>query len=177
LEELRIEDNAEVTLVNRFDYQYPYGSGGEFEVVYVKTLILGNNAVLNTSFNRIYYETLVAAPTAEVPNIALRALSLGTIGFDDEQEFLSLVDHNNFIDESRPEFNRIHVDRVEGILPDPCGMKRLRTLQDSDPISSTFGQVFNARSKTKFATTGENKIVIQFEYLFDANYPDMELVI
>ncbi|MCP4709077.1 MAG: hypothetical protein GY869_10660, partial [Planctomycetes bacterium] len=84
LEELRIEDNAKVTLVNRFDYQYPYDTGGAEEVVYVKNLILGENAVLNTSFNRIYYENLVIAPTAVVPNRALTALSLGTIDFNSD---------------------------------------------------------------------------------------------
>ncbi|MCP4707917.1 MAG: hypothetical protein GY869_04765, partial [Planctomycetes bacterium] len=90
---------------------------------------------------------------------------------------LNFVGHNNFFDSAQPDFNRIHVDRVEGLLPDPCGMMRMRTLSDFDPGSSTFGDVFSARAKTKFGTTSEDKIVIQFEYLFDANYPDMELVI
>ena len=177
LEELRIEDNAKVTLVNRFDYQYPYDAGGADEVLYVRNLILGKMAVLNTSFNRIYYENLAAAPTAKTPNRGILSLLLGSINFNNIQEFLSLVEHNNFLDSARPDYNRIHVKRVEGELPDPCGMMRLTALEDKDPVSSTFGQVFSARSKTRFDATSEDTIVIQFPYLFGSNDLEAELVI
>ncbi|MCP4713009.1 MAG: hypothetical protein GY869_30645, partial [Planctomycetes bacterium] len=177
LEELRLEDYAKTWLVNRFDYQYPYDQDGKDEVLYVKDFIIGEHAILNTSFNRIYYENLEIAPTAKVLNMNLSALSLGTISYDIIQEYLTLVETNNFTNVNQPVYDRIHVERVERLLPDPCGMMQMINLKDEDPASSTFGEVFRARSKHNFAATSENKVVIHFEYLFGNNDPNTELVI
>ena len=176
LEELTLEDGAKVNLTNRFDFQPPYDSGGddEEEVLYVRKLVLGEGAVLNTAFNQIYYETLIGDPCEVVKHVPLLGFSLNNIAFDDEDEFVTRIVHNNFVDPNADEsadYTRIHVKRVENLEPDPNGMMRMCNLPDSNQ------ETVNARAKGLFAKSNEEEILIQFEYLFDSSDPDPELVI
>jgi hypothetical protein len=179
LEELELLDGAKVNLTNRFDFQPPYDSGGYDEVMYVRNLILGEDSVLNTAFNRIYYENLIAGPNSVVKNEPLLGFSLNNIAFDDDDEFATRIEHNNFVDpdENPPDISRIHVERIEGLEPDTNGMMRMCNLLDLNPQSPTHNQLINARAKGLFAKSSEDEILIWFEYLFLSSDPVVELVI
>jgi len=178
IDRMELVEGAKVTLTNRVDFQYPYDEGSEYEVLYVKQLILGPNSVLDTAFNRLYYETLEKDSTAEVKNTSLLGFSLGKIDFD-EEEFATCIVHNNFIDlnPAPPNTTRIQVERVESLQPDPTGMMWLRNLRDIDPNSPTYGDIINTRAKALFAKCTEEKILIRFKYLFNTAEPGTELVV
>jgi 16S rRNA G966 N2-methylase RsmD len=168
--------------VSKFDLivcNPPYVSAGEYEALYVKSLILGQGAVLNTSFNHIYYQTLRTEPNSTIKNVPLLGFSLNNIAFDDKDEFITRVQHNNFIDRT-PEphdYSRTHVNRVVGRPPDPAGMMQIRNLIDRDPASLHFQQVVNARAQGLFAKSTEDQILVIFEYLFAISDPNVQLVI
>ncbi len=168
IEELRLVDGAKVNLTNRFDFQPPYEEGGSDEVLYVRNLYLGRDSVLNTSFNRVYYEHLIADPCAAVENVPLLGFSLNNIAFDDEDEFAVRIATNNVIHREKDlkQYDRIHVQRIIGREPDPAGVMQMSNLRDPDPDSPTFGQTVYARAKGLFAKSSEPWIQIRFEYLF-----------
>jgi hypothetical protein len=169
IERLELIEGAKLNLANRYDFQPPYDSGGGDEVLYVKELILRENSVLNTAFNRVYYETLTTEPNAVISHEPFIGFSLTNIALDDEIEFILRVMHNNVIDFDNPDHNMIHVERIEGLEPDPNGMMRMCNLVDWST-----GQVVNARAKGLFAKANEDKILIQFEYLFGNSDPNVE---
>ena len=161
LQQVELRPHTKLNLTNRSDYQPPYDSGGEDEVLYVKELILRQNSILNTSYQRVYYETLIVEPNAVITNEPMLDYSLTNIALDDEIEFIFRVKHNNFEDPTDPNNNRIHVEWIQGSPPDPCGMMIMRNLVDQST-----GQVVNARAKGLFAKAEEDEILIRFEYLF-----------
>jgi len=175
IDRMELVEGSKVTLTNRVDFQYPYDEGGEYEVLYVKQLILGPNSVLDAVFNRLYYGTLEKHSTAKVKpaeggfSTPLLGFSLGKIDFDDPEHFAVCIMHNNFIDYNLapPDTTRIQVERVEGLPPDPTGMMWLRNLRDMDPASPTYGNIISARAKALFAKCTEEKILIRFKYLFN----------
>jgi hypothetical protein len=177
IDRLELEAGAKINLTNRFDFQSPYDSGGSEEVLYVRNLILREGAILNTSFNRIYYENLVREPNSVVKNVPLLGFSLNNIAFDDDIEFITRITHNNLVDRGHPEYDRIHIERVVGADPDLSGMMRMCNLPDLDPSSPKYQQVVNARAKGLFARSKEDEILIRFEYLFGTSEPGLELVI
>lgn len=174
LEELRLVEGAKVNLTNRFDY-----GEGYYEVMYVKNLILDANSVLNTSFNRLYYDPCSAKidDFAIVKNEPLLGFSLNNIAFDEEEDFLTRIVHNNFTNLKNHDFNRPYVQWIEGEFPDPAGMMKMTNLKDTDPNSPTCNEVFNARAKGLFSKSNEEEILIWFEYMFETSSPDTELVI
>jgi hypothetical protein len=163
---LELIKGAKLNLTNRFDFQAPHDTGGDDEVLYVKDLVLGPDSILNTAFQHIYYETLDMDPTACVVNIPLLGFSLVNISFNDEIDYLTRVKHNNFEHPSNPDYDRVHVERVDGSEPDPDGMMLMCTLKDLDPQSPSYNQVINARAKGTFAKAAEENITIEFEYMF-----------
>jgi hypothetical protein len=177
IDRLELVAGAKLNLTNRFDFQAPYDSGGDYEVLYVKELILGPNSVLNLAFNRLYYENLTMDPSAQIINVPLLGFSLHNISLDDENDYLTRVKHNNFEHPENSGLNRIHVTRVEGLEPDPNGMMRMCNLLDLDPESPSYEQVVNARAKGLFAKSSEDEVLIQFEYLFSGPNSIGELVI
>jgi len=176
---LELAEGAKLNLTNRFDFQAPYDLGGEYEVLYVQDLVLGPNSVLNTAFNRLYYETLTMHATAEVVNVPLLGFSLNNIAFDDENDFRTRVTHNSFVDEDQqaPDATQVHVERIVGHDLDPNGVMRMCNLRDIDPDSPTRGQTIHARAKGLFAKSSEEEIVVRFEYLFCDPAGGGELVI
>ncbi|MHC4152127.1 MAG: right-handed parallel beta-helix repeat-containing protein [Planctomycetota bacterium] len=175
LERLELIEEAKLNLTQRICYQQPCDYGGEDEVLYVKELILRKNSILNTCYNRVYYETLIIEPGATITHEPLLGFSLTNIALNDLEEFIIRVRHNNYYDPVDPNNNRIHVERIEGTEPDPCGMMRMCNL-----LNPSTGAVINARAKGMFANATEDEIQISFEYLFAASVPnDMpaELVI
>ncbi|MHC4387463.1 MAG: hypothetical protein ACYSX1_02530 [Planctomycetota bacterium] len=175
IEWLKLVDGAKLNLTNRFPFQWPYNFGTDYEVLYVKELILGENSVLNTSFNSVYYEKLTAEPNAVITSIPLLGFSLINIALDDETEFKARVTHNNFEHPEDPNYDRTHVERIEGNEPDPNGMMIMRNIAELDPDSPSHGQVVNARAKGLFSKSSEQEILIIFQYMFDS--PGGELVI
>jgi hypothetical protein len=160
---LELLDDAKLNLTNRFDFQAPFDSGGSHEVLYVKDLILGDRSILNTAFNRLYYENLVMAPTAQVVNVPLLGFSLNNISFDDENDYLARVTTNNaYVSSSSGPY----VQRILKMQPDPNGMMRMRNEQG-----------VHAVAKGLFAKSDEDKITVAFEYLFDTTDPTVELAI
>ena len=175
VEQFVVDANAKVNISNRTNFQPPYDFVGDDEVLYVKKLILRENSVFNTGFNRIYYETLIVEPNAVIRDEPLLGFSLTTIAFDDLTEFIIRVKDNNYEDPEDPCNNRIHIERIVGEAPDPNGMMRMSNLLDEST-----GQVVNARAKGMFAKANEDEILVQFEYLFGTSNPSLgmaELVV
>ena len=177
LERLELAAGARMTLTNREDYQAPYDLEGKEEVLYVKQLVLGPNSVLDTSFNRLYYEDLTVHPTAKVINRPLLGFSLDRIIFDDANEFFNRVGNNNLLISAVPNRSRIHVERVLDSQLDPSGLMVMRNLLDIDPESPTYGQMMHARAKGLFARSTEEEILIRFRYLFEGTEPGVKLAV
>jgi hypothetical protein len=183
LERLEFIPGAKLNLTNRFPFQPPYDPGNDYDVVYVKELILRPGSVLNTSYNKIYYENLIIEPNepndpnAEIKNEPLLGFSLINIAMDDPNEFIVRVTHNNYTDYNNPSYSRNYVERVEWLPPDPNGMMRMSNLLDLDSNSPDYNDTINARAKGLFSKSSEDEILILFEYLFGAADPNTELVI
>jgi len=177
IEEIELLQGAKVNLTNRFDFQCPSNEGGETEVLYVKKLILGPNSVLNTAYNKIYYDHLYNEG-GSIVNKPLLGFSLYTIAFNDQDEFDIRVVHNNFIhsDPNMQAHNRFYVARVAGpnVLD---SFMLMNNLQDKEPNSPTEGEVFHARAKGLFAKSNEEQVLVTFEYLFDTDEADTELLV
>ena len=159
LEQLTLVQGARLTLTDRFENLPPYESNEGEEVLYVKYLVLGPNSVLDTGDRRLYCESIDVEPGVLVKNEPLRAYSLHRMQLDSEFEFVTKVTNNN--DEL---YDRIHVERVEGLDPDPTGMMQMRNLPDPDPNSD---RVVNARAKALFSSASEPTVLVRFNYLFD----------
>ena len=160
IDRLELKEGAKVNLTNRFDF----GNGAANEVMYVKNLILREGSKLNTSFNRLYYEELLEGDlNKNIVNIPLLGFSLSTIAFNDADEFLVRVKHNNDELPFGPDPNRVHVARVPREPPDNGMMSMENFVDEQDP-----GQVYQARAKGLFAKADEGRILITFEYLFEA---------
>jgi predicted outer membrane repeat protein len=167
IEQLKLVKGAKVNLTNRFDF----GNGEFEEVLYVKELVLEPNSILNTAYNHIYYENFYGEPN-QIRNEPLLGFSLSNISCDSHNEFVTRVVHNNYYSQEDSDFHRIHVKRVSGLEPDPAGMIQMTNLIDQD---LHWGELFHARAKALFAKSSEEKILIQFEYLFCSE--DAELAI
>jgi predicted outer membrane repeat protein len=158
---------GKVNLTNRFPFQPPYG-GTDDDVLYVKRLILREDAVFNTAYNRVYYEILEMEPNAAIVHVPLLGFSLINITFDHLGEFRVRVTHNNSENADDPNFDRYHITRVEGNEPDANGMMFMCNVVDTDPNSLSQGETVNARAKGLFAKSSEDedKVLVAFEYLF-----------
>ncbi|MHC4643682.1 MAG: hypothetical protein ACYS32_18730, partial [Planctomycetota bacterium] len=175
VERFEVAPYSKINVTNRTNFQPPYDIVGEDEVLYTRELILREHSVLNTGFNRIYYETLIVEPNAVIRDEPLLGFSLTTIAFDDLTEYIIRVKDNNYEDPEDPCNNRIHIERVVGRAPDPNGMMRMSNLLDKST-----SQVVNARAKGLFAKANEDEILIRFEYLFGTSNPGLgmaELVV
>ena len=176
IERFEVLDGAKVTFTNRFDFQPPYDSDPNEEVLYVRHLIIGPNSVCNIGINRIYYETLEGDPN-DINDIIMDKPPMGflldEITLDSEEEFETQIANDNVYDE----YPMIFVERVEGLEPDPCGVMRMSIQVDLDPCSSNYLKVFNARAKGLFARSSEDQILIRFKYLFETPDPNAGLVV
>jgi len=180
LEKLELIKGAKLNLTNRFPFQPPFNYDNDYnDVVYVKELILREGSVLNLSFNKLHYETLTMEPNAVIRNIPLLGFSMINITLDNHIEYVVRVTHNNHTDLYDPSYNRAHIERVQGQLPDVNGMMLMCTLEDEDPCSPTYQQAVNACAKGTFAKTSQDeKVAVEFEYMFTADpCGDAELVV
>ncbi len=91
IDTLDVLNNGRVDIVNEEDYTMsPYP-----EAVYVRDLVLGDDAILNTGFQRVYYENLTMGVGAQIVDIPLLGFSLGVIDFENECDYDLRVDRNN----------------------------------------------------------------------------------
>ncbi|MBN2137349.1 MAG: hypothetical protein JW720_06060 [Sedimentisphaerales bacterium] len=174
LESLELVEGAKLILTNRDDYQPPYDTDGENEAAYVKHLILGPNSIIDTSFNRLYYESLTMDPSAKVINKALLGYSLDRIVFTDEEEYSNRVANNNT---AEGEFPRIGVERLTSSELDPSGLMIMRNLADEDPTSPTYGQIIGARAKGLFSRSVEGELLVRFRYMFNIAEEDSAVAV
>jgi len=103
--------------------------------------------------------------------------SLGSIEFDDEEEFDTRIVNNNSVDPDEPDKSRIHIVRVVGLGPDPSGVMSMKNWKNLDQTSPNYGQMVHARAKGSFIKTDADEILIRFKYLFNTSDPRVELVI
>ncbi|UCG59578.1 MAG: right-handed parallel beta-helix repeat-containing protein, partial [Phycisphaerales bacterium] len=174
IDRLELGRGVEVTLANRFNFQPPYHSRRDDEVLYVRELVLGPDSVLDMAFNRLYYETLTQDPAANIVNVPLLGFALDKMDFGDADEFFRRVTDNNF---EHPLYGRVHVERIEGAAPDPTGLMRMRNLRDNDPASPTWGRIVQSWTKCSFPQLSESRVLIRFEYLFEVEVPGLELLV
>lgn len=177
INKLELTPGSKLNLTNRFDFHSPYYEGGDDEVLYVKELILRSNSILNTAFNRVYYESLIVQEGAKIVNVPVLGFSLNNIAFDDKNDYITRVKHNNFEHSQEANYNRIHIERLTGEEPDPDGMMKMCNLVDEDPKSSRYGDTLHARAKGLFAKSSEDEMLVWFEYLFKNTAPSTELVV
>jgi parallel beta-helix repeat protein len=171
IDRLEVLDGAKVTFTNRFDFQPPYDSDGEQEVLYVKHLILGQNSSLNIGLNHLYCETFEGDPNVITKYKPPMGFLLDDTTFDSEFEFEIDVTTNNVYGP----YPMIFVERVEGLEPDPCGVMRMSNKVVLDPCSPNYLQMVNARAKGLFAKASEDRILIRFKYLFETSNPNAGL--
>lgn len=167
LEELELFADAKLNLTNRQGFVFQDPSIGTPETVYVRKLILHPNAVLNTAFQRLYYQQLVDQdgiaidPGEPHPNNSrivdqpLLGFSLGTIRMDDDLEFDVRIQKRRFDPSEAP-------PQPEGVIarvPDPItgigGVMKMETQQAG-----------SVAAKGAFARAGDEDITITFMYLF-----------
>jgi parallel beta-helix repeat protein/predicted outer membrane repeat protein len=178
LERLELKKGAKLNLTNRFPFQPPYEPGSDYDVLYVKELILREDCILNTAFNWVYYGSLTREPNAVTTDQPLLGFSLINIAFDDDTEFIIRVTHNNYEHPADANYNRSHVTRIEGNEPDPNGMMQMCNIADLDPNSPSSGETINAQAKGFFAKASEGEILVTFEYMFiEDPFSEAELVV
>ncbi len=165
IERLELLDDAKLNLTNRFDF----GNGGLSEVLYVKELVLGSDSVLNTAYNRLYYEQLTG-DASSIITVPLLGFSLNNIAFDNAIEYKTRVIHNN-----SP--IRTHVERIEGLEPDRNGMMRMRNLKQQNPTEPHYLDTIHARAKGLFAKASEDEVLVQLHYLFETSNPNTRLLV
>lgn len=166
LEQLEVQPGAKVTLVNRFN-----NGNGNPEVLYVKNLVLDScdvNSVLNVGFEHLYYTNLNDLHPSSIKKGGLLGFSLNKINFDSAAEFQSRVSNNNSAD---PNNTMIRVELVTGQAPDPNGFMAMHNLKDVN------GQMTFARAKGAYAPAVEDRIRIQFNYLFSTTDPNVQIVV
>ncbi|MHC4676845.1 MAG: hypothetical protein ACYTBZ_30550, partial [Planctomycetota bacterium] len=215
LEELRLEPNSKLNLTNRQGFEYHDFNDpnldpnitSNFETVYVKELVMGPNAVLNTGTQTLYYQRLVDPNGVELvrdPNnpfaplangsrfqdIPLLGFSLGIIAMDDTTE----PPHNEFDIRVRTRLrdpNDIQPEScTNGSNPSSCLEGSIERIDDPN-IPADAGGVMEMRTKAPdresassvaakgaFARAGDEVITVEFEYMFlEDPYNEAELIV
>ena len=122
---------------------------------------------------QVWSFTLAVGSPIEQPEMGS---SLGEIDFDNPQEFAEQIQENNFQVPENPEYDRIHVEQVEDLEPDPTGMMRMQNLEDLNPASPTYDEMVHARAKGAFEECDAERILVRFSYLFEQSAPGLEIV-
>jgi len=177
LESLTIEADAKVTLTNRQGFDFDPPNSNPPEALYVKNLTIAVGAILNTGFQRLYYQTGSIDPTAQIVDIPLLGFSLGTIAMEDDTEFgvrvrARLKASTDFDDPTPPgtpapppkqgAVTRITLDPQGGVM-------EMRT------HAPGFTGATSVAAKGAFEKVGEDEVVIAFEYQFVETHADTEL--
>jgi len=132
---LEILDDGRMDIVN----EEFYSNSPIPEAVYVRDLVLGDNAILNTGFQRVYYETLTMGAGAQIVDIPLLGFSLGVIDFEDECDYDLRVDRGALVE-------RVQIDNGYAMR-----------------MSS---QLFSTKAKGTFARAEGDTVIVAFDYRF-----------
>jgi len=167
LEELEILPNAKLNLTDRQGFEF-HGPGVP-ETVYVKNLILRQNAVLNTALQPLYYENITMEEGSRIADEPLLGFSLGVIAMNDPTPSPS----NEFDIRVRKRLADLDdFDPGNPLSPLPEGIIEL--LMDVRDIGDGVMEIktldaSSVAAKGAFARACEDEIVIAFEYLFIDN--------
>ncbi len=174
LERLEIEPGAKLTLTNRQGFVFQDPGITTPETLYVKDLVLGDNAVLNLGLQRIYYQTLTLGVDAEIISTPLLGFSLVVIGMEDQTEFDVRV-RKRITDPGDTQPNPPGLPKRGAIsrVDDPTfgGIMEMKTRADGD-----FDTASSVAAHGAFARAAEDEILVTFDYLFCGN-PDDELIV
>lgn len=162
LEMLEVLPDAKVNLTNRS--QLP----GPGKALYARTIKLHPGAILNTAFQRVYYDTLVdeggtildpgnLPPDRDVKDIPLLGFSLGVITFENQCEFDVRIDK-----------------RTAGLQSGNGTITRITSNGGGRPIPDGAGGILDMKALTAdsiaargaFNKQGEDEIIVHFKYLF-----------
>lgn len=215
LEELTIQDNAKLNLTNRLGFTFFHESNPNVnaqlfehtpETVYIKTLKLGENAVLNTGLQTLYYQRIEdlygneldydpASPYAPLANgarfedIPLLGFSLAIIAMDDttsppHDEFTIRV-QRRLVDPADPNpvlpLPPVYLGRIQRI---DLGENDLdgrgggaMLMAAHDP--SAPNSASSVAAKGAFARAGDEDVLVEFEYLFlnSGDMGDAEIIV
>ena len=152
LSRLELAPNVTVTLTDHFRDQ----AGSPFDVLYVRDLVLGAGAQLNLAGQRLYYETLAAAP-GQIVDQKLYTSQLAHIDLSDPNTLGNGVATNN-----TPDRTFVSVVDSPDISPEP-----VMHLQGHDNVP--------ARAKTYLGRFSEDRVIVDFSYLFNSDQPDAVL--
>ena len=190
LERLETLPGAKVTLTNRQRLVFQDSSVTTPETVYVKDLILGTDSVLNTGFQRLYYQGLTdefgqplvrdpgdpSAPMANgsrIVDVPLLGFSLGIIEMNDDTEFEVRVQRR--ITDPKDQ------DPEDPTAPLPAGtVQREVGLRPENPDDGVLDMQTRMASsisaKGAFARATADNVIVSFDYLFRDN-PNAELIV
>jgi len=134
-----------------------------------------DDAVVQTGGNTYVLTDIYADHLVHVTFKQQLSYSLDDIRFDSEEEYKGRIVNNNFVLPGQPGISRIHVQRVEGLGPDPTGVMLMIREKDRDPTSPTYGRMMDARAKGSFTWTDADEVYVQFKYMFNTTDPTVEL--
>ncbi len=152
LENLTLAPGINLDLIDLIQDQGPVGG----DVLYVRTLKLGAGAQLNTGSVPLYYHDMTGLADWIISK-TVYSYDIGSVGFDDANEFDNAVTSNNTDTQTLVEF-------VQGLSPDPTGMMHMQS-QIATP----------ARAKTYLGVFDGERINVRFKYLFETEGPDVVL--
>ena len=191
LERLELESNARLNLTNRRGFEFN-GAGGR-EALYVRELVLGPDAVLNTALYTLYYEDLILTdengdPTTESNGSSIVDIPL--LGFS-----LKIIDMNDPTPSPNNEFDL----RVDSRVTDPADraevghgaplpkgsivrLEHARDTNDGVMEMATRGpggtDATSVAAKGAFARAGDEDVTVEFEYLFlEDPHDEAELIV
>ncbi|NQV34080.1 MAG: hypothetical protein HQ515_15415, partial [Phycisphaeraceae bacterium] len=143
---LTLAPGVKVNLVDQYNDQV----GEQFNVLYVKELVLGAGAELNLAGQRVYYETILALPE-QIVGHAIYINKLVEVDVGNPNTFNTDVTTYNPPDQ-------IFVSLVDdaNVAPDPVMH-----------LQNQAGQL--ARAKTYLGRFSQDEVYVSFSYLFNTN--------
>ncbi len=175
LEKLELLPGARLNLTNRQGFEFNPQSGLA-DALYVRNLVLGESAILNTGFQRLYYQSIDMGVDSQIVDVPILGFSLGVIAMNDQtappaNEFDVRV--HTQVQNTPPRdpepietpmgwIARIDVD-PEGELPIPAehgGVMEMRTQLAPHPSAEA------VTAKGAFARTAEATMLVAFDYWF-----------
>ena len=149
LERLVLQSGVTLSLADHFR-DHP---ANPVDVLYVRDLVLAEDAVLNLAGHRLYYETLTAAPS-QIVDQTIYKNQLAQVNLGDPNTFDNDVATNN-----TPDHTFVSLVDSPDIAPEP-----VLYMQDHDSVS--------ARAKTYLGRFSEDEVFVSFSYLFNTDQPD-----
>ena len=105
------------------------------------------------------------------------AYSLGSIEFENEQDFEERIISNN-TEAEEPDEALVLIEQIPGVGSGPANsVMKMQNIKDSDPNSPNYGQIVHARAKGIFIKTDVDRIKIKFKYLFLTSKPGVEIIV